>query len=88
MPDRWERKNKVGFTSYYNSMTLDQAINVLEKHQEWRRDNNVPAKTQMQNPKEIGEALDVAIHLMKGLSAKTAKPCTSTKAVRSEQFNF
>lgn len=64
------------FTVNYSSMSLDQAIAILEKHQLWRRDNSVPPKTQMQNPKEIGEALDIAIHLMKELRLKERSCCS------------
>ena len=42
-------------------MTLKQAIKIVEKHQKWRRDINVPPKTKMVNPTELGEALDVLL---------------------------
>ena len=35
-------------------MTLDEAIEILRHHQEWRRDG----KGQMQEPKQIGYAID------------------------------
>jgi len=42
-------------------MNLKQTIKVLEEHNRWRRDNNVPAKTKMVEPKVLGMALDRAI---------------------------
>ena len=42
-------------------MTLKQAIKIVERHQRWRRDRNVPPKTKMGNPTELGEALDVLL---------------------------
>lgn len=42
-------------------MDLKQTIKVLEEHNRWRRDNNVPAKTKMVDPKILGMALDRAI---------------------------
>jgi|13_taG_2_1085334.scaffolds.fasta_scaffold05236_4 hypothetical protein len=49
-------------------MNLKQTIKVLEEHNRWRRDNNVPAKTKMAEPKVLGMALDRAIEeLNKGV---------------------
>ena len=49
-------------------MDLKQTIKVLEEHNKWRRDNNVPAKTKMAEPKVLGMALDRAIEeLNKGV---------------------
>ncbi len=42
-------------------MTLKQAIRIVENHNKWRRDNNVPPKTQMVEPKKLGVALDVLL---------------------------
>mgnify|MGYP005611378251 CR=1 FL=1 len=42
-------------------MTLKQAIEIVERHNKWRRDPNVPPKTKMANPTELGEALDVLL---------------------------
>ena len=46
-------------------MRIERIIEILEKHQEWRRDQNVPPKTQMQSPIELGEAIDYAIKELK-----------------------
>ena len=48
-------------------MKLERVIEILEKHQEWRRDQNVPPKTEMQSPIEIGAAIDYAISEVKKL---------------------
>lgn len=48
-------------------MKLERVIEILEKHQEWRRDENVPAKTEMQSPIEIGTAIDYALIELKKL---------------------
>jgi hypothetical protein len=44
-------------------MNKQQAIEVLKAHNEWRRGNNCDLETPlpMQNPKDIGEEIDVAI---------------------------
>lgn len=41
-------------------MTVKQAINVLKKHNNWRRGG----RGGQQDPKIIGEAIDVAIEVM------------------------
>ena len=48
-------------------MKLERVIEILEKHQQWRRDKNVPPKTEMQSPIEIGTAIDFAISELKKL---------------------
>ena len=51
-------------------MNLERIIEILEKHQDWRRDRNVPPKTEMQNPIEIGTAIDYALIELKKLKSK------------------
>ena len=46
-------------------MTLKQAIKIIENHNKWRRDNNVPPKTKMADPKKVGVALDVLLVVAK-----------------------
>ena len=46
-------------------MTLKQAIKIVESHNKWRRDNNVPPKARMANPKKLGVALDVLLIVAK-----------------------
>ena len=53
-------------------MTVKEAIDILERHQEWRRDGNVPPSAPMQDPFRIGEALDTLIALAKGMGAQGA----------------
>ena len=48
---------------------LDNVIDTLEKHNEWRRDPNVPSKLKMVSPKELGEAIDKAIEILKTLKS-------------------
>lgn len=48
-------------------MELEKAIEILEKHNEWRRDENIPPKTDMQNPTDIGNAIDYALTELKKL---------------------
>ena len=48
-------------------MKLEKVIEILEKHQEWRRDQNVPPKVEMQSPIEIGAAIDYALIELKKL---------------------
>ena len=42
-------------------MTLKKAIKIVESFNQWRRDNNVPSKTEMVNPTDLGVALDVLL---------------------------
>ena len=46
-------------------MTLKQAIRIVENHNKWRRDNNVPPTTKMGDPKKLGVALDVLLIVAK-----------------------
>jgi hypothetical protein len=42
-------------------MDLQQVIKVLEKHNKWRRDKDVPTKTRQVNPIILGKAIDIAV---------------------------
>ncbi len=46
-------------------MTLKQAIKIVENHNKWRRDNNVPPKYKMDDVKKLGIALDVLLIVAK-----------------------
>lgn len=46
-------------------MTLKQAIKIVEKHQRWRRDPNVPSKHKMVDVYELGKAIDVLLIVAK-----------------------
>lgn len=40
-------------------MTLDEAIKILEQHNNWRRDND--GIYEMADPKELGKAIDLVV---------------------------
>jgi len=42
-------------------MTTQQAISILRQHNAWRRGDDT---IEMQEPKEIGEAIDVAVRFI------------------------
>lgn len=46
-------------------MTVKQAIRIVENHNKWRRDKNVPPKTKMADAKMLGIALDVLLIVAK-----------------------
>jgi hypothetical protein len=46
---------------------LDNVIDTLDKFNQYRRDENVPSKVKMISPKELGEAIDKAIEILKTL---------------------
>jgi hypothetical protein len=57
-----QRKQPVGAP-----MTLKEAIEVLSQHQKWRKgDDSQP----MTDPKELTEALDIAIYLLTVMTKK------------------
>ena len=66
-------------------MELERVIEILEKHQEWRRDPNVPPKTEMQSPIEIGAAIDYAISELKKLLLADINP--KSKPIEIEGFD-
>ena len=45
-------------------MTIRQAIEIVELHNKWRRDND--DKFKMADPKELGIALDTLVAVAKG----------------------
>ena len=66
-------------------MELERVIEILEKHQEWRRDQNVPPKTEMQSPNEIGAAIDYALIELKKLLLADINP--KSKPIEIERFD-
>lgn len=58
-----EEWNLHDYWSYDNSssMTLTDAMNILIRHNKWRRDNHVPNKYEMVNQTELGKAIEIAI---------------------------
>lgn len=52
--------------SYYVSIEqAERYLHVLTEHNKWRRDDNVPNSMPMQDPKEIGLAIDFACDYIK-----------------------
>lgn len=46
-------------------MKLIEAIAILENHNEWRRNNDVPNSMIMVSPKELGIAIDLVVSKFK-----------------------
>ena len=46
-------------------MNLKEAAEILEKHNKWRRDNNVPSKYEMADPEKLGVAIDTVVKFVK-----------------------
>ena len=46
-------------------MEIKEAIEILENHNYWRRDNSVPSETEMISPKELGIAIDKIVEHFK-----------------------
>lgn len=42
-------------------MDISRAVEILKKHNEWRRCNDFPSSKEMANPTELGIAIDVAV---------------------------
>ncbi len=61
-------------------MTVKQAIRVLKKHNNWRRGG----RASQQDPKKIGEAIDVAIVMMEAMLVKEPMLKRHIKAERHE----
>ena len=68
-------------------MELERVIEILEKHQEWRRDQNVPPKTEMQSPIEIGAAIDYALIELKKLRLSDVSGSLPTNSEFWEEWN-
>ena len=62
-------------------MTVKQAIRVLKKHNNWRRGG----RGSQQDPKIIGEAIDVAIVMME-VSLKTA-PVLNRHNINTKRYD-
>ena len=54
-------------------MKLEEAIKVLENHNEWRRNNDIPNSIVMVDPKELGIAIDIVVSEFKKLTDKCMK---------------
>ena len=60
-------------------MTGKQAIKVLKKHNNWRRGG----RASQQDPKKIGEAIDVAIVMMEAMIVK--EPMLKRHHIKAER---
>ena len=59
-------------------MEILKAIEIIEKHNVWRRDNNVPVKTEMANPTELGIAIDEVLSKLNKLLIHGVNCCKPT----------
>lgn len=51
-------------------MKIEQAIKIIENHNKWRRDKNVPSKYISTNPKDLGLAIDSIVKHYKNCKLK------------------
>ena len=47
-------------------MTFTEAKRILELHNKWRRDTNIPNKYEIVDPTELGIAIETAIEALSG----------------------
>jgi hypothetical protein len=67
-------------------MKLNEAIVILENHNEWRRDKEVPNSIVMVDPLELGIAIDVVVSEVKkfnisGVGVSETELCECGKGV-------
>ena len=62
-------------------MTVKQAIKVLKKHNNWRRGG----RASQQDPKLIGEAIDVAIDVMEAMLVE--EPRLNRHQIKPERYD-
>ena len=48
-------------------MTIEEARDLLVHFNKWRRDDHIPNKYDMPNPKDIGVAIDVAVSVLNAM---------------------
>lgn len=68
-------------------MTFSEALKILELHNQWRRYDGVPNKYEMQNPTELGIAIDTAIEALKSNIASDCETSTDI-AHNYRELNF
>lgn len=56
--------------SGYNYMTIKKATDILKKYNEWRRCSEMVNKHKCPPPKQIGEAIEVAVDFMANASSE------------------
>ena len=52
-------------------MKIDKAVKILEDHNKWRRDNNVPAMYPPTNSQFLGLAIDTVVEYFRGRDGKS-----------------
>jgi hypothetical protein len=62
-------------------MTVKQAIKVLKKHNSWRRGG----RASQQDPKIIGEAIDIAIDVMEAMLVE--EPRLKRHHIKTERYD-
>lgn len=70
-----------------SEMTIERAAEVLKAHNKWRRDvtDNPPATTRnMQDPEDIGNAIDVAVRELEKLVMSDEEPQSLAEAFGCE----
>lgn len=56
-----------------NEMNIEKAIEILELHNKWRRDND--GEYEMVEPKELGKAIDSVVSEFKNLHLQRVSHC-------------
>ncbi len=59
-------------------MTNDEAAKILQAHNDWRRDRNVPNAHQMQDVKLISQAIDHAVMVLRDKTPDPIFTCDDT----------
>lgn len=55
-------------------MTHEEALKILVQHNAWRRDDGIPNRYRMVNPRELGEAIDIAIVALSSIVGRNIWP--------------
>lgn len=63
--DKCDKCDKCEGKLFVSKDDMAKAVEVLEAHNKWRRDKNVPNSQPMQDPKELGKAIDIAVDFIK-----------------------
>ena len=45
-------------------MEIKKAIHILDQHNKWRKDNNIPTLIKQVDSKELGIAIDKILHIL------------------------
>ena len=69
-------------------MKIGEAIQILEDHNEWRRDRNVPNSQPETKPKKLGEAIDVIVNNREKIVCKSCDGYGTSGHDRSDPPNW